>query len=82
MDKIILRKFLKAGFVENGEEHPTTQGVCQGGIISPTLAVMALLVLERKLVSAKQRNCNKNKINLIFYADEFIVTAKSELIIH
>lgn len=82
MDKVILRKFLKAGFVENGEEHPTTQGVGQGGIISPTLAVMALSGLECKFVNAKQKNWNKDKTNLIFYADDFIVTAKSESIIH
>lgn len=81
MDKIILRKFLTAGFIENGEEHETSRGVCQGGIISPTITVMALSGLERKLVSIKQKHWNKEKINLIFYADDFIVTATSEAIL-
>lgn len=81
MDKIILRKFLTAGFIEKGEEHETSQGVCQGGIISPTITVMALSGLERKLVSIKQKHWNKEKINLIFYADDFIVTAANEAIL-
>jgi RNA-directed DNA polymerase len=78
MDKTILRKFLKAGFVENGEEYPTTQGVCQGGVISPTLALLALSGLERKLRSANRRQQYKEKINVIAYADDFVVTAVSE----
>ncbi len=81
MDKIILKKFLTAGFMENGEEYPTTRGVCQGGIISPTIAVMALSGLERKLLSVKQKHRDKEKINLIFYADDFVVTAANESIL-
>lgn len=81
MDKTILRKFLTAGFIENGEEHPSTKGVCQGGIISPTIAIMALSGIERKLVSGKQKYWNKEKTNLIFYADDFVVTAASEVIL-
>jgi len=80
MDKIILKKFLKAGFMENGEAHPTELGTPQGGIISPTLSVMALSGLESKLTDTKetQRNRKKKKINMIAYADDFIVTASSE----
>ena len=81
MDKVILRKFLKAGFVENGEEHPTESGACQGGVISPTLAVMALSGIERKLVRDKAKHRNKEKINMIAYADDFVVTAASEAIL-
>lgn len=83
IDKTILRKFLEAGFIENGEEYPTANGVCQGGTISPTLAVMALSGLECKLVSAKEkeRHQNKDQVNMIFYADDFIVTAKGEIIL-
>lgn len=80
MDKIILQKFLKAGFMENGEWYPTNFGAAQGGVISPTLAVMALSGLESKLVSAKTKR-NKQKINMIAYADDFVVTAASETII-
>lgn len=78
MDKIILRKFLKAGFMENGKRYPTDLGTPQGGIISPTLAVMALSGIEAKLVSTNQRQRNKEKINIIAYADDFVVTAATE----
>ena len=37
MDKEILHKFLKAGFVEKGKLNATDQGTPQGGTISPTL---------------------------------------------
>ncbi|KTD60483.1 reverse transcriptase [Legionella santicrucis] len=80
MDKIILKKFLTAGYVEEGTTHLTKLGTPQGGIISPTLAVMALSGLERMLTDTKdtQRVRQKKKINMIAYADDFIVTASSE----
>ncbi|MED3126373.1 group II intron reverse transcriptase/maturase [Bacillus wiedmannii] len=34
----IIKKILKAGYVENGQFHKTTKGTPQGGIISPLLA--------------------------------------------
>ena len=42
MDKVILRKFLESGFMENNQLYPTTAGTPQGGVISPALAVMTL----------------------------------------
>lgn len=78
MDKIILEKFLKAGFIEKGQRLPTLSGTPQGGTLSPTLMVMALSGLERKLVSTRQRQRDKEKINVIFYADDFVVTAASQ----
>lgn len=80
MDKVILKKFLKAGYVEEGKTHRTELGTPQGGIISPTLAVMALSGLESKVTDTKRsrRIRQKKKINMIAYADDFIVTASSE----
>ncbi|MCX7114315.1 MAG: group II intron reverse transcriptase/maturase [Gammaproteobacteria bacterium] len=80
MDKAILKKFLKSGYVEEGTTHLTKLGTPQGGIISPTLAVMALSGLESTLTDTKetQRVRQKKKINMIAYADDFIVTASSE----
>lgn len=46
MDKDILRKFLKAGFVFDGGLYPTEEGTPQGGSISPTLANMTLNGME------------------------------------
>ncbi|MZZ95981.1 group II intron reverse transcriptase/maturase, partial [Escherichia coli] len=42
MDKTVLRKWLKCGVVFNKLLMPTEEGTPQGGIISPTLANMAL----------------------------------------
>jgi RNA-directed DNA polymerase len=48
-DKEVLRKWLKAGFMENRKLFPTEAGTPQGGIISPTLANLTLDGLERLL---------------------------------
>ena len=79
MDADILKKWLKAGYVENRNLFPTESGTPQGGIISPTLANLTLDGLERLLkdrfrirIVRKQRFCPK--VNLVRYADDFIVT--------
>jgi RNA-directed DNA polymerase len=41
LDKQVLGKWLKAGFMESGRLYPTEAGTPQGGIISPVLANMA-----------------------------------------
>lgn len=81
MDKIILRKFLKAGFMEKGDYHQTDLGTGQGGVISPTLAVMALSGLENKVRSHNEHVRYKEKINMVAYADDFVVTAASEVLL-
>ena len=78
MNKTVLRTFLKAGFMEDGKHHATELGTPQGGIISPTLALKALSGLETKLVSTRKRQRDKERIHIITYADDFIVTAASE----
>jgi RNA-directed DNA polymerase len=81
MDKIILKKFLKAGFMEKGVIYPIERGAAQGGSISPTLAVMALSGLEAKLRSTNETQQRKEKINVVAYADDFVVTAVSETLL-
>jgi RNA-directed DNA polymerase len=49
LDKALLRKWLKAGFMEGGRLFPTVAGTPQGGTISPTLANMTLDGLEAEL---------------------------------
>jgi RNA-directed DNA polymerase len=89
IDKKILQHWLKAGFRENKRLFPTDMGTPQGGIISPTLANIALDGLEKELDTAfgivfRPDGCRKNnihKIHLIRYADDFIVTASSKEIL-
>src|SRR3990172_9944980 len=49
VDKAIVRKWLKAGYLEKGALHPTEEGTPQGGVISPVLANLALDGLETLL---------------------------------
>lgn len=82
MDKAILRKWLKSGYMENRKLFPTKAGTPQGGIISPTLANMALDGLEAELEAqfGKKRTSKayKNKVHLVRYADDFIITGASK----
>jgi hypothetical protein len=49
MDRAILQKWLKSGYMEKHVLHESTDGTPQGGIISPALANCALDGLERLL---------------------------------
>lgn len=71
MDKAVLRKWLKAGFMDKGQLFPTEAGTPQGGIISPILANMALDGMERLLKPFR-------KVNMVRYADDFIITGPSK----
>ncbi len=81
LDKTMLRKWLKAGFMEEGVLHPTEEGTPQGGIISPVLANMTLDGLEQEL-QAKfppgRRAGRTPKVHLVRYADDFIITGSSK----
>src|ERR1700734_2504842 len=82
-DKKVLRHWLKAGYLENRTLFPTEAGTPQGGIISPTLANMVLNGLESllwKTFPARKSLAGKAnpKVNLIRYADDFIVTGASK----
>jgi RNA-directed DNA polymerase len=76
-DKAMLRKWLKAGFIEEHTFYHTEEGTPQGGTISPVLANMTLDGLERKLKDNFRRKPSL-KVNFVRYADDFIVTAKSK----
>jgi RNA-directed DNA polymerase len=79
MDKEVLKKWLKAGFLEKHVWFATTEGTPQGGIISPVLANWALdglqKLLEERFPSTSRR---KYKVHLIRYADDFIITGASK----
>jgi len=83
-DKVVLQKWLQAGYIENRTLFPTEAGTPQGGIISPTLANLTLDGLERLLAKHFPRQKWKNgkiwspKVNLVRYADDFIITGDSK----
>lgn len=72
MDKKILQQWLKAGYIERTLFYHSEKGTPQGGIISPTIANMVLDGIE---VIIKDKIKSKDKINIVRYADDFIVTA-------
>ena len=87
MDKSVLKQFLKAGFIFKGELFPTEDGTPQGGIISPMLANMALDGMQKVLTDRFHTNRlgkvdarfkDAHRVNLVRYADDFIVTAASK----
>lgn len=84
MDKRIMKQFLKSGFIYEGELFPTETGSPQGGAISSIYANMTLDGLENVIQDKYHRNSKgkienhyraKTKVNLIRYADDFIITA-------
>ena len=80
MEKAILRKWLKVGYMEKGQLFPTEAGTPQGGIISPILANMTLDGLEKQLHQHFPKTTVKGraaKVNLIRYADDFVITGVS-----
>jgi RNA-directed DNA polymerase len=81
MDKGILRKWLKAGYVDRHVLYPTDAGTPQGGIISPALANMTLnglgLALREKF-SSTERAKQSSQVRLVLYADDFIITGSTK----
>ena len=80
MEKAILKKWLKAGYMEQHVLHPTEEGTPQGGIISPVLANLTLDGLEKKLNERypKPKVGYNAKVNFVRYADDFLVTGISK----
>jgi RNA-directed DNA polymerase len=84
MDKVVLRRWLKAGFIDKGTLFATEAGTPQGGIISPVIANMTLDGLEAAVdasVGPTQRARRKFKVNVNRYADDFVVTGVSKEIL-
>lgn len=87
MNKRIMRQFLNAGYIYKNKLFPTNTGSPQGGAISSLYANMALDGLEKVIHDRYYRNSKgkitnyyraKTKINLIKYADDFIITANTK----
>src|SRR5437867_5931434 len=80
MNRVILQKWLKAGYMEKHVLHTTEEGTPQGGIISPVLANLTLDGLERMLMEhfPKVKTGKGSLVNFARYADDFIVTGRTK----
>jgi RNA-directed DNA polymerase len=83
MERAILRKWLKCGYMDEDAFHATSHGTPQGGIISPVLANMTLDGLETRLRNEfptegpGYREGRKARVHMVRYADDFVVTASN-----
>ena len=65
----LIKKFLQASVMEEGEVRPTRQGTPQGGVVSPLLANLVLNHLDWRLEALGYR--------FVRYADDFVVLCKT-----
>jgi len=74
INKTILKKWLKSGYIEKKRLFPTKKGTPQGGTISPIIMNMVLDGLETAIMNLFPR-WKRQKVNFIRYADDFVITA-------
>jgi RNA-directed DNA polymerase len=79
LPRALLRKWLKAGYLERHVLHPTDEGTPQGGIISPVLANFALDGLESELARhfPPGDRVRRSQVHYVRYADDFVITGRS-----
>jgi RNA-directed DNA polymerase len=81
MDTALLRRWLRAGFLEEHAWFATTEGTPQGGTISPALANWTLDGLQRLLADHFARapqGQGRSKVHPVRYADDFLITGTSK----
>jgi RNA-directed DNA polymerase len=74
----LVRKFLKAGVVEDGKQLATEAGTPQGGVISPLLANIYLHYVLDLWFKKEIKSQARGYIELIRYCDDFVVCCESE----
>jgi RNA-directed DNA polymerase len=72
LDRKIIQKWLKCGYIFKKEFLATEKGTPQGGIISPLLANMVLDGMQEHIRKAVKL---RRGVNFVRYADDFIITA-------
>jgi RNA-directed DNA polymerase len=79
----IIKRWLKAGVIENGAWFPTEDGTPQGGVCSPLLANIALHGLEQAITAAFPALVQKErwKPTVIRYADDLVVLHSNKAVI-
>ena len=66
----LIRKYLKAGIMENGKYERSDKGTAQGGNLSPLLSNILLNELDKEL--------EKRGLRFTRYADDCVITLRSE----
>ena len=69
----LIRKFLKAGVLEDGKVRTATAGTPQGGVMSPLLANIYLNYLDK----VWKERCRQVGV-LVRYADDLVILCRSE----
>ncbi|HMM44023.1 MAG TPA: group II intron reverse transcriptase/maturase [Candidatus Macondimonas sp.] len=80
MDKAMLHKWLKSGYMERGNLYRTMAGTPQGGIVSPVLANRTLDGLQERIDTLFNtvREAREAKVHVVRYADDFVITGNSK----
>lgn len=78
MDKLMLKKWLTAGYIEKGQFYSTENGTPQGGICSSALLVVTLSGLEAAVKAVSRR---QDKVNVSIYCDDFIITGATRQVL-
>ncbi len=70
----LIKRWLKAGYVEDEMFHPTETGVPQGGVVSPVMLNVALHGMEQALgIDYNAKGQSHGKYALVRYADDLVV---------
>ena len=80
LERAMLQKWLKAGFMDKHLLLPTEAGVPQGGVISPVIMNLALTGLERHIHAAfpAYQGAHRTQVHVIRFADDFVITGRSK----
>lgn len=73
----LLRRWLRAGVLQEGEVHPTAQGTPQGGVISPLLANIYLDQLDKAFEGWGVTERGPREAALVRYADDFVILSQA-----
>lgn len=74
----LIRRFLKAGVMENGAYTESNSGSPQGGVISPLLANIYLHYVLDLWFEKQYKKTSRNYMELIRYCDDFVVLCESQ----
>ncbi|NEP00537.1 MAG: group II intron reverse transcriptase/maturase [Symploca sp. SIO2E9] len=90
----LIRSWLKAGVMDNGNYSDTSEGTPQGGVISPLLANIALHGMEECITQLAKTLDMKNpkgrqiswqnkarSLNCVRYADDFVILHKDQTVV-